>query len=293
VVRHEDLWKPEQGTPPLRAHEGERLRLRYRGPYAWEPMLAFLAARAVEGVEQVKGGRYRRTLAAGWIEVAHLHDEGCLLLRGTDPEPRFLASGRCSISTPTWRRARPTWPVTPCWPADRRPARAAGARRLGRLRGGHASGARAAGLGGGGAPPPGNAGAPVREPWVPHGGPGARRGSRRPGHARRPPGHPPGRGGRRSRGPAPLRAQGHRGGHGRPLADDPRRGEWTAQYIALRGAREPDAFPSADLGLLRGAAGPGKRPTPAELLIRAERWRPYRAYAAQHLWTEDVQRMRS
>ena len=44
-------------------------------------MLAFLAARAVEGVEQVKGGRYRRTLPAGWIEVAHLHDEGCLLLR--------------------------------------------------------------------------------------------------------------------------------------------------------------------------------------------------------------------
>ena len=62
-------------------------------------------------------------------------------------------------------------------------------------------------------------------------------------------------------------------------------GEWTAQYIALRALREPDAFPASDLGLLRGAAnGNGERPTPAELLARAEPWRPWRAYAAQHLW---------
>jgi AraC family transcriptional regulator of adaptative response / DNA-3-methyladenine glycosylase II len=62
-------------------------------------------------------------------------------------------------------------------------------------------------------------------------------------------------------------------------------GEWTAQYIALRAAREPDAFPATDVGLLRGATRGGKRPTPDQLLERAERWRPWRAYAAQHLWT--------
>jgi AraC family transcriptional regulator of adaptative response / DNA-3-methyladenine glycosylase II len=63
-------------------------------------------------------------------------------------------------------------------------------------------------------------------------------------------------------------------------------GEWTAQYIALRALREPDAFPAADIGLLRAMAGrDGIRPTPAELLARAEAWRPWRAYAAQHLWT--------
>jgi AraC family transcriptional regulator of adaptative response / DNA-3-methyladenine glycosylase II len=62
-------------------------------------------------------------------------------------------------------------------------------------------------------------------------------------------------------------------------------GEWTAQYIALRAAREPDAFPASDVGLLRGASRGGKRPTPDQLLARAERWRPWRAYAAQHLWT--------
>jgi AraC family transcriptional regulator of adaptative response / DNA-3-methyladenine glycosylase II len=63
-------------------------------------------------------------------------------------------------------------------------------------------------------------------------------------------------------------------------------GEWTAQYIAMRALREPDAFPAADIGLLRAmTAADGTRPTPAALIERAEAWRPWRAYAAQHLWT--------
>jgi AraC family transcriptional regulator of adaptative response / DNA-3-methyladenine glycosylase II len=66
-------------------------------------------------------------------------------------------------------------------------------------------------------------------------------------------------------------------------------GEWTAQYIALRELREPDAFPHADLGLMRALTDTdGRRPTAAELLARAERWRPWRAYAAQHLWASDA-----
>lgn len=66
-------------------------------------------------------------------------------------------------------------------------------------------------------------------------------------------------------------------------------GDWTAHYIALRAAREPDAFPASDVGLLRGAARSGAgRPSPAELLKRAERWRPFRAYAAEHLWAADA-----
>lgn len=66
-------------------------------------------------------------------------------------------------------------------------------------------------------------------------------------------------------------------------------GEWTAQYIALRALREPDAFPASDIGLLRGASSKtGIRPTPADLLLRAEPWRPWRAYAAQHLWASDA-----
>jgi AraC family transcriptional regulator of adaptative response / DNA-3-methyladenine glycosylase II len=63
-------------------------------------------------------------------------------------------------------------------------------------------------------------------------------------------------------------------------------GEWTAQYIALRALREPDAFPATDIGILRGAAHlAGVAPTASQLLQRAEAWRPWRAYAAQYLWT--------
>lgn len=63
-------------------------------------------------------------------------------------------------------------------------------------------------------------------------------------------------------------------------------GEWTAQYIALRQLREPDAFPHADIGLIRALEKLESRPyTPAQLLARSEAWRPWRAYAAQHLWT--------
>jgi AraC family transcriptional regulator of adaptative response / DNA-3-methyladenine glycosylase II len=65
-------------------------------------------------------------------------------------------------------------------------------------------------------------------------------------------------------------------------------GEWTAQYVALRAVREMDAFPATDVGLLRGAASlDGTTVTPANLLSRAESWRPWRAYAAQHLWAAD------
>jgi AraC family transcriptional regulator of adaptative response / DNA-3-methyladenine glycosylase II len=66
-------------------------------------------------------------------------------------------------------------------------------------------------------------------------------------------------------------------------------GEWTAQYIALRALHEPDAFPASDVGLLRAMDDHlGKRATAEELLTIAQGWRPWRAYAAQHLWTADA-----
>ena len=65
-------------------------------------------------------------------------------------------------------------------------------------------------------------------------------------------------------------------------------GEWTAQYIALRELREPDAFPQADIGLMRAMADEhGVRPTDEQLLARSAAWKPWRAYAAQHLWAAD------
>jgi AraC family transcriptional regulator, regulatory protein of adaptative response / DNA-3-methyladenine glycosylase II len=69
-------------------------------------------------------------------------------------------------------------------------------------------------------------------------------------------------------------------------------GEWTAQYIAMRELREPDAFPAADVGLLRAMAdSDGRRPSPEQLLARAEAWRPWRAYAALHLWASGATRI--
>lgn len=57
-------------------------------------------------------------------------------------------------------------------------------------------------------------------------------------------------------------------------------GEWTAEYILMRACHDPDAFPASDLWLRRAAGVPGVR----ALLSRAEAWRPWRAYAAMHLW---------
>ena len=68
------------------------------------------------------------------------------------------------------------------------------------------------------------------------------------------------------------------------LCEIPGIGKWTAQYVAMRALREPDAFPFGDLGLLRalGASSSG------ELAQRAEAWRPWRAYAAMYLWNHQV-----
>jgi AraC family transcriptional regulator of adaptative response / DNA-3-methyladenine glycosylase II len=57
-------------------------------------------------------------------------------------------------------------------------------------------------------------------------------------------------------------------------------GPWTATYVAMRALRWPDAFPEGDLALRRAAGDL----SPARLRRAAERWRPWRAYAAMHLW---------
>lgn len=57
-------------------------------------------------------------------------------------------------------------------------------------------------------------------------------------------------------------------------------GPWTRDYIAMRVFRDRDAFPAADIGL-RHALGDL---LPREMVARAEAWRPWRSYAAMHLW---------
>ena len=61
-------------------------------------------------------------------------------------------------------------------------------------------------------------------------------------------------------------------------------GEWTAAYVAMRALRDPDAFPTSDLGVRHGFEALGLPGDLHSIRQRAERWRPWRAYATMHLW---------
>jgi AraC family transcriptional regulator of adaptative response / DNA-3-methyladenine glycosylase II len=60
-------------------------------------------------------------------------------------------------------------------------------------------------------------------------------------------------------------------------------GPWTVDYVAMRALADPDAFPATDL-VLRRRLG-------ADATARAQRWRPWRAYAAMHVWTGAAEEM--
>ncbi len=68
------------------------------------------------------------------------------------------------------------------------------------------------------------------------------------------------------------------------LLELPGIGPWTADYIAMRALRDPDAFLATDLGIRRALERLGQDATPINATRLAERWRPYRACAMQHLW---------
>jgi AraC family transcriptional regulator of adaptative response / DNA-3-methyladenine glycosylase II len=59
-------------------------------------------------------------------------------------------------------------------------------------------------------------------------------------------------------------------------------GPWTASYVRMRALGDRDAFPAADLGVIKAleAAGVERR----AIAGVAERWRPWRGYATLHLW---------
>ena len=61
-------------------------------------------------------------------------------------------------------------------------------------------------------------------------------------------------------------------------------GPWTADYIAMRGLEDPDAFPAGDLVVRQALAVEGALPSIRATEVRSHGWRPYRAYAVMHLW---------
>jgi AraC family transcriptional regulator, regulatory protein of adaptative response / DNA-3-methyladenine glycosylase II len=63
-------------------------------------------------------------------------------------------------------------------------------------------------------------------------------------------------------------------------------GPWTVAYVAMRALRDPDAFLPTDLGVRRALERLGHDGDPAAASALAERWRPYRSYATVHLWAQ-------
>ncbi|CAB3713580.1 putative bifunctional transcriptional activator/DNA repair enzyme AlkA [Paraburkholderia graminis C4D1M] len=68
-------------------------------------------------------------------------------------------------------------------------------------------------------------------------------------------------------------------------------GPWTVEYVAMRAWRDPDAWPAWDLVLMQSiCARDPSLVRPTQQRTRTDAWRPWRAYAAMHLWNEVADR---
>ncbi|WP_353253043.1 AlkA N-terminal domain-containing protein [Salinisphaera sp. PC39] len=314
VRRFNSLIKSTWGRSPraLRryraaADEGIRLRLDYRPPLDWPALLDFYRHRAIPEVESVGETTYRRSVrvgdGSGWFAVrpapdghaleleAHLSDMGHLLrlVRGVrrmfdlDADPLAVAAalGDDPLLGPVIER-QPGLRVPGAWDPFEVAVRAilgqqisvAAARTLAARLVAHYGGSLGDGTAAG---PTRTFPAPAtlaEAPLETQGVIGTRAAAIRELSARTACGELDFE--------APdLAAR---------LLAIPGIGDWIAQYVCLRSGLDPDAFPAADLGLLRGA-GEGRDMTPAKLRRRAEAWRPWRAYAAICLWRRHAESM--
>lgn len=69
------------------------------------------------------------------------------------------------------------------------------------------------------------------------------------------------------------------------MGEVPGVGVWTVAYVSMRALGDPDAFPASDLGIRRAFEELGLDGGVRSVTARAERWRPWRAYGAMHLWS--------
>jgi AraC family transcriptional regulator, regulatory protein of adaptative response / DNA-3-methyladenine glycosylase II len=284
------------------------IRLPYRSPYDWDGILAFLAARAIPGVEVAADDRYARTIALGDLAGTLTVEPGpketlrvAIRFPRLDPLPRIIARvrrvfdlaadpgliGAHLAEDPLLAplvAARPGLRAPGAWDAFELAVRAilgqqisvpAATRLAGRLVAAFGvtlddPTAGALGLTHLFPPPERLAGADVAALGLMPGARAAALSSLAAAVAAD---------------PALLGPYRDLEGAVAHLRSLPGVGDWTAHYIAMRALREPDAFPVADVALHRAMADlTGVRPTAAELLSRANGWRPWRAYAAIHLW---------
>ena len=274
------------------------MRLPFIPPYDWSSMMAFLGTRAIPGVESVEDDVYRRTTGTGGFEVRCLADDNCLDVRlyATPRSNATLERVRClfdvdadpaAVSRHLARdprlaplvRKHPGLRLPGAWDPFELAVRA--------ILGQQVSVKGASTL----------AGRLARTWGEPVAIDVAGLTHRFPSAARladvdlRPIGLPAARADAirnlaRAVSDGSLVLDGTRGLDATvaALMAMPGIGPWTAQYIAMRALRDPDALPDGDLGVRNALARNGNRPGRADVLRLAEQWRPYRAYAVMYLW---------
>jgi AraC family transcriptional regulator, regulatory protein of adaptative response / DNA-3-methyladenine glycosylase II len=275
-------------------------QLRFRPPYHWKGMLAFLAARATPGVEVVEGGAYRRSISpngcAGYFEVAMNDTQDALAVRVQIGDSRLLYAiierirGMFDLNA-DWSaiakslgtdgelaarlRAEPGLRVPGCWNPFELTIRAILGQQV-TVKGATSLAGRMAKAFG--------------QPFCGPDGlthlfpePAALADAKLTSI------------GLTTKRAETIRALARAVCDGQisferiidtdaflaRLCSIPGIGAWTAQYVAMRALGEPDAFPSSDLGLLRALGLTNSR----EVEARAEGWRPWRAYAGMYLWS--------
>ena len=308
--RFNDAFRNTYGRAPRDLRRGQRslaekgdalrLKLAYRPPYDWTAIRDFLGTRAIPGVEQVTEQGYARSVSvagkAGWIEIRPVRDETALELsvHGLEPGALFSIVSRVrqmfdltadpadvrgvlkkdALLAPLLRR-RPGLRVPGAWDPFEIAVRAV----LGQQVSVAAARTFATRI--------------VAEQGMPLAAPGSGVTHLFPTPE--------------ALAKADLSGIGLTGARVRTLkalaeavrdseinfgnGDEVRQallkvrgiGSWTAEYVAMRGLSDPDAFPAGDLVLQR-MAGKTRRLTEKQLLERAEQWRPWRAYAVLHLW---------
>jgi AraC family transcriptional regulator of adaptative response / DNA-3-methyladenine glycosylase II len=279
------------------------LRLAYRPPYDWPGLLDFLGRRAIPGVEEVSGGAYRRLHPEGSgvrrIEVRHRPRERGLLLRVSPPDGDLLGVAErvrrlfdCDADPLAVARALEKDERLAPLVRKRRGLRVPGAfdgfesavrailgqqvsveaanTLAGRLvrRFGAAAPEPEGGLTHVFPAPAALAGADLRQIGIPGARAEALRALARAVAA----------------GEIDFRTRARLEETVARLTRLPGVGPWTAHYAAMRAFGEPDAFPAGDLVLRRSLAAGGPLPSAREAESLAQRWRPWRAYAALHLW---------
>ena len=168
--RFNDAFNSRYGMPPTRLRrkatedaaaitesQTSTLQLSYRPPYDWKGILAFLAARALKGVEHVTDASYARTVqlgeATGWIRVTQSKKKHALMVEFTHSLTPVLPALLSRVRALFDLDARPDLIAKHLRqgraPGRRRQgeSRPAGARRLQRIRAGPARDPRAAGDG--------------------------------------------------------------------------------------------------------------------------------------------------